>query len=493
MFLSQFTQMNSDTKQTVTTLELDYSPNSALHYFEPISHLDWAMLLRSCASNHPNSRYDILVANPVAVVQCNGSDTSVSHIDGSQGEVLLPDYQPKGDPFAILQNVLDTLLPRLLPNVAGAENPNLSELPFIGGALGYFSYDLGRRVESIQTEAIDDIQLPEMAVGIYSWALIVDHHLSKVTLVASEPEAILDWLNQYKQQHSSSLLANSSAQQPFKLTSRWQSNLSKHQYSKAFESIQNYLHNGDCYQINLAQRFEADYTGNEWLAYLELEAANNAPFSAYVNLQSATILSVSPERFIQLDGQLIETKPIKGTRPRSQDANIDKQNIESLVSSEKDQAENLMIVDLLRNDIGRVAKAGSVRVPELFSIESFPAVHHLVSTIRAELDKSYSATDLLRASFPGGSITGAPKVRAMQIIEQLEPHRRSVYCGSIGYISRCGKMDTSITIRTLIAKQNKIYAWGGGGIVADSICDSEYQETFDKLSRILPILEKLNH
>ncbi|MGL6026381.1 MAG: anthranilate synthase component I family protein, partial [Vibrio sp.] len=210
--------------------------------------------------------------------------------------------------------------------------------------------------------------------------------------------------------------------------------------------------------------------------------------SAFLRLPQGTILSVSPERFLQLVDRVIETKPIKGTRPRSNDPLQDAALIQDLASAEKDQAENLMIVDLLRNDIGRVATPGSVQVPKLFAIESFPAVHHLVSTIRATLDTPYQAADLLRACFPGGSITGAPKVRAMQIIEELEPQRRSAYCGSIGYLSRHGSMDTSITIRTLVAYQQQLYAWAGGGLVADSQAEAEYQETLDKLSRILPTL-----
>ena len=200
------------------------------------------------------------------------------------------------------------------------------------------------------------------------------------------------------------------------------------------------------------------------------------------------ILSVSPERFLQVKDKKIETKPIKGTRPRSDDQSIDRQTAIELSLAEKDQAENLMIVDLLRNDVGRVAKHGSVKVPKLFEIESFPAVHHLVSTITAELDDNYAPIDLLRVSFPGGSITGAPKIRAMEIIEELEPHRRSAYCGSIGYISRHGRMDTSITIRTLVAEKNQLFVWAGGGLVSDSECLNEYQETLDKLSRILPVL-----
>ncbi|WP_031815505.1 aminodeoxychorismate synthase component I, partial [Vibrio parahaemolyticus] len=275
----------------------------------------------------------------------------------------------------------------------------------------------------------------------------------------------------------------------FALSGDWQSNMTKESYATRFDKVQEYLLSGDCYQINLAQRFNAPYQGSEWQAYLKLESANQAPFSAFIRMPESSILSISPERFLELKDRVIETKPIKGTRPRSEDPRQDTANAHDLQTAEKDQAENLMIVDLLRNDIGRVASPGSVHVPKLFDIESFPAVHHLVSTIRANLDEQYSPADLLRACFPGGSITGAPKVRAMQIIEELEPHRRSAYCGSIGYISRHGRMDTSITIRTLVAENHKLYAWAGGGVVADSDCASEYQETLDKLSKILPALQ----
>ena len=259
-------------------------------------------------------------------------------------------------------------------------------------------------------------------------------------------------------------------------------------YATKFSAVQQYLQAGDCYQINLAQRWQADYQGSEWQAFLKLDQQNQAPFSAFIRLDDIAVLSVSPERFLQVNDKQIETKPIKGTRPRSLDSKQDQANAVELVNAEKDQAENLMIVDLLRNDIGRVAKPGSVKVPKLFAIESFPAVHHLVSTITATLDDRFNAIDLLRASFPGGSITGAPKIRAMEIIEELEPHRRHIYCGSIGYISAHGVMDTSITIRTLAAYEGKLHAWAGGGIVADSQCEAEYQETFDKLAKILPIL-----
>ncbi|HGH6042820.1 TPA: aminodeoxychorismate synthase component I, partial [Vibrio mimicus] len=326
------------------------------------------------------------------------------------------------------------------------------------------------------------IAMPDMAVGIYPWALVVDHQKQTAQLVGEGVEDAWAWLSQQQ-------VANQADSSDFALTSPWRSNMSYAAYQDKFTRVQQYLRSGDCYQINLAQRFQAHYTGSEWQAYLKLEAGNQAPFSAFLRLPQGAILSVSPERFLQVADRVIETKPIKGTRPRSADSQQDKALMHDLATAEKDQAENLMIVDLLRNDIGRVATPGSVHVPKLFDVESFPAVHHLVSTIRATLDERYELADLLRACFPGGSITGAPKVRAMEIIEELEPHRRSAYCGSIGYLSRHGKMDTSITIRTLVAYQQQLYAWAGGGLVADSECASEYQETLDKLSRILPTLE----
>jgi para-aminobenzoate synthetase component 1 len=265
--------------------------------------------------------------------------------------------------------------------------------------------------------------------------------------------------------------------------------MTREQYGLKFRQVQEYLKSGDCYQVNLAQRFNACYEGDEWQAFEQLNAANRAPFSAFIRLPESVILSLSPERFILLEGKNIQTRPIKGTLPRLADPIADAQQAEKLANSPKDRAENLMIVDLLRNDIGRVAVPGSVKVPELFVVEPFPAVHHLVSTITAQLPQHLQATDLLRACFPGGSITGAPKVRAMEIIEELEPQRRNAWCGSIGYLSFCGNMDTSITIRTLTAEGGKLYCSAGGGIVADSVESAEYQETFDKVNRILPQLE----
>ena len=441
---------------------LPYTPTTLLELFAPLAQHPWAMLLHSGFAEHSHNRFDILVAAPKVTLTTRGQITEICR--------GMEEHQSQEDPFQLLQQQLEQ------QNQHPAAN---TDLPFQGGALGLFGYDLGRRVEKLPQMAQADITLPDMAVGIYDWALIADHHKKTLTLLNyGDTEQRWQWLCSQQ----------SEPQQDFTLTSRWQANMTRQQYGEKFQRIQQYLRSGDCYQINLAQRFSADYQGDEWQAFQQLNASNRAPFSAFLRLPDNAVLSVSPERFLWLENQQIQTRPIKGTLPRLADAEQDAQQAQRLANSAKDRAENLMIVDLLRNDIGRVAEPGSVKVPELFVVEPFPAVHHLVSTITALLPERTPATELLRACFPGGSITGAPKVRAMEIIEELEPQRRNAYCGSIGYISACGTMDTNITIRTLFTESGRIYCSAGGGIVADSQEQAEYQETFDKVGRILPQL-----
>lgn len=455
--------MTTVSNHTLSRLSLPWEPDAAARYFAPLAHQPWAMLLHSGFADHPHNRFDMLVAQPRVTLQTRGGVTAIASATGVREE--------QADPLALLRQALDAM------NWSGEADP---ALPFTGGAMGLFGYDLGRRFESLPEQAEADVQTPDMAVGIYDWALIVDHLLQNVTLVSrTDVHARLAWLE----------AQTAPATAPLRLTTPWQANMTRAEYGDKFRQVQAFLASGDCYQVNLAQRFSAGYTGDEWQAFVQLNAANRAPFSAYLRLPEQTILSLSPERFIHLAERRIETRPIKGTLPRLADAEADAAQAQRLAASPKDRAENLMIVDLMRNDIGRVATPGSVRVPELFVVEPFPAVHHLVSTITGELPADRHATDLLRACFPGGSITGAPKVRAMEIIEALEPQRRNAWCGSIGYISACGTMDTSITIRTLTAAAGTLYCSAGGGIVADSEEAAEYQETFDKVNRILRNLE----
>ncbi|MFB2747270.1 aminodeoxychorismate synthase component I [Aeromonas veronii] len=427
------------------------------------------MLLESAGPLGADNGFDIITADPLATLETRGQVTTLR-----VGADISKHHE---DPLALLAHTQQQLL--------GELDLCATHLPFIGGALGLFGYDLGRRFERLPVQAAADIAVPDMAVGIYDWAVLRNVATGDWQLVHWGDEAglanRLAWLEQQQAKPAPA----------FALQGSWQSNMSRAEYGEKFARIQEYLAAGDCYQINLTQRFSAPYQGDEWQAYCLLATANKAPFSAFIRLPESALLSLSPERFLLLDGRHIETKPIKGTRPRHPDPATDRQVARELAQADKDRSENLMIVDLLRNDIGRVSQPGSVSVPHLFAVESFPAVHHLVSTIHGELDARWQGVDLLRACFPGGSITGAPKIRAMEIIEELEPQRRNAYCGSIGYLSQHGRMDTSICIRTLIAEAGRLHCWAGGGIIADSDADSEYQETYDKVARILPPLSAL--
>jgi para-aminobenzoate synthetase component 1 len=254
--------------------------------------------------------------------------------------------------------------------------------------------------------------------------------------------------------------------------------------------VQEHIRIGDCYQVNLAQRFQAQVRGESFMAYRRLREISPAPFSCYLSTPDGDILSSSPERFLSVRNGRVEARPIKGTRPRSADPLRDRALRDELSASFKDRAENVMIVDLLRNDLGKTCVPGSVEVSGLFDIESFAHLHHMVSTVTGKLAHDRDALDLVRGAFPGGSITGAPKLRAMAIIDALELQRRSVYCGSLGYLSFSGQMDLNIAIRTLLRTGDEIYAWAGGGIVADSVCESEYQESLDKASGLLAVLTR---
>ena len=447
--------------------ELPYRADSAA-LFETVADLPWAVFLDSGGHHLTQSRYDIIAAAPHTTLVTRGKLTEIR----SDAIEL-----SRGDPLVLLRQHLDF------------DPASACDLPFTGGALGYFSYDLGRRFERLPALAEDAEKMPEMAIGIYDWAVVVDHLDMRSWLVAQG--RCVDTHARWRE-----LVARFSvppaerARVPFRITAPLASNLSRERYARAFKRVLDYIYAGDCYQINLAQRFAAPAAGDPWLAYQALRVLNPAPYAAYLNMPHAQILSASPERFLKLERGQVETKPIKGTRPRAGHPRVDAELATELKASGKDRAENVMIVDLLRNDLSKNCEPGSVRAPKLFEIESFATVHHLVSTVTGTLRQGRDALDLLRGCFPGGSITGAPKLRAMQIIEELEPHRRGVYCGAIGYIGGDGNMDLNIAIRTLVYSGGAIRFWAGGGIVADSRCDDEYQETFDKAAAMLQLLQQ---
>ena len=450
-------------------IELTYPEDSAA-LFERIQHLPWPVLLDSANTSPDTGRYDIFSADPFIQVEAWGQTTRITDNSGSRDS--------EEDPFLLIERLLaDYQVPA-------------SSLPFAGGALGYFAYDLGRRLEHLPQIASDAEHIPDMAVGIYDWAVVVDHQLQRCYLASFG----LKHINAQRLRQLAELLQQPARYQAgaFVVTSPIRSNLDENQYAAAFSRIQHYITEGDCYQVNLAKRFEVDAKGDGWTAYKQLRQRNAAPFSAFFAHDAVTIMSSSPERLLQVRHGQVETKPIKGTRPRDKtNPEHDQQLAQELQSSPKDRAENLMIVDLLRNDIGKVCRPGSIRVPAPFALESFASVHHLVSTITGELNENQSALSLLRACFPGGSITGAPKLRAMEIIEELEPNRRGVYCGGIGYIGFDGNMDMNITIRTLVYSKQRLRFWAGGGIVKDSDMAAEHQEVFDKAAVIFQLVKDL--
>lgn len=460
---------------SVVLYPVTYTQHSA-NWFRLLRDFSMPIWLDSGRPQSPYGRFDILSAAPTLTLNTYGDITHIQK-DGTA-------ETSTENPFSLLSHYLP---PTHAP---------LAEVPFCGGILGYFGYDLGRRLEKLPESTIKDIHLPDMSLGIYPWAIVQDHQEQKSWLVINRAIApsydfsiIQALCAQAGETHRFHDVRESSDCEikSFKIN-QFDSNLNVSNYRASVNKILAYIKAGDCYQVNFAQRFSSSYEGDTFSAYLKLRESLPSPFSAYMELEGGSILSLSPERFIKLEQAMAETKPIKGTIARGATPEEDAANATKLQSSLKDRAENLMIVDLLRNDLSKTCNR--VRVNELFGLQSFANVHHLVSTITGELKPHKNALDLLAGSFPGGSITGAPKIRAMQIIEELEPVRRSVYCGSLGYISACGNMDTNIAIRTLVSDKHKMHCWGGGGIVADSEPLKEYQESLAKVKVLLNTLEQ---
>ncbi|TRX74949.1 aminodeoxychorismate synthase component I [Pseudomonas mangiferae] len=396
-------------------------------------------------------------------------------------QTLVPQREESGAAFLRrLRTALATLGPATLPEGV--------ELPFAGGLMGYLAYDFGRRLERLPTLARDDLALEDARLGLYAWAMVTDHQCGTSQLVFHPG------LSDAERRRLVALFDRPAATPAatFRLDAPFVAETDPEAYRRAIQRIQAYIQAGDCYQVNFAQRFRAPCSGDPWIAYQALRRTCPTPFAGYLALEHGdALLSLSPERFLSVRERAVETRPIKGTRPRGLTPGDDQAQAADLLASPKDRAENLMIVDLLRNDLGRSCAPGSVRVPELFALESYPNVHHLVSSVTGHLADGKDALDLLAGAFPGGSITGAPKIRAMQIIDELEPTRRGPYCGSLLYLDVRGELDSSIAIRSLLVKDGAVTCWGGGGIVADSRWEAEHQESVTKVRVLLETLQAL--
>lgn len=411
-----------------------------------------------------NRRFDLLLWSPVATI----TETA---------EHIVINYQNHHEMATDYWQACQQLQQQFLQDVHIPDSLEQLGLPFLVGLAGYNSYDQGLHLLPHMPRPNYQFNTPLACHGLYLHSLIYDHQTGQYHYI-------------YLSGHAHTLPEVKLTNASFSLDKPFVAAKSEQWYLNNIAKVHEYLLAGDCYQINFAQHFYSEYKGCEYQAFRLLLQHNKAPYSAFIRNPNGVILSLSPERFIQVKQQWIETKPIKGTAPRSGDAREDRWLADTLQHSEKNRAENLMILDLLRNDLSKHCQANTLTVPELFAIESYPAVHHLVSTVRAKLAADSSPLELYGDAFPGGSITGAPKIRAMQIIHELEQQDRHIFCGSIGYWGVQGDMDTNICIRTLLCEDNHIYTWAGGGIVMDSEAHAEYQETLDKLSKIIPVLEQ---
>ena len=438
--------------------ELSYYSDSS-YYFEKIKHLDWPVFLDSCyQKDKPQSKYarfDIIAANPFIKITAKSGITSVSDRNGN--------HQHKQPSLDVLSDLMSQY-----------QKPSCS-FPFVGGAIGYCSYELN--LKSAKKNTIDT-----MMMGIYDWAVIVDHFKKKTYIVSmlldSKTKLFVGKLVDIFKEDKDNVDLK------FKIKTSVSDNLSFIDYKNKFDKVMSYINAGDCYQINLSKKFEVDTAGDSWYFYKKFRDINKSPFMAYLLYDDFEILSGSPERFIKSQDGIVTTRPIKGTRARGRDKELDKKNANELLNSIKDQSENLMIVDLLRNDLSINCEVGSIKVDELFSIESYPNVHHLVSTISGILKKESNNIKLFSDSFPGGSITGAPKIRATEIIDELEEHSRDLYCGSVCYFSFDGSMDSNVAIRSMVHKDQKLHFYSGGGLTVGSNVVDEYQEIEDKVENI---------
>ncbi len=367
--------------------------------------------------------------------------------------------------------------------------------PFQGGAAGFFAYDLYRHLERVPAHALDDMHYPDMAVGLYDVVLAFDHVLQKAWIFSNGyPEKEEPAREMHARLRLAWILNTLEKIKPIPdipiQTNLIESNFSAEQYQCAVQKVIDYILAGDIFEANISQRFKTTLSDDfsSFDLYRKLRSINPAPFAAYLKFNDMVIASASPERFLKLQQAQVETRPIKGTRPRGKTPVEDQSLADDLLNSVKDHAENVMIVDLLRNDLSKVCENHSVKVPQLCGLESYASVHHLVSVVRGRLKKQHTALDLFKACFPGGSITGAPKIRAMEIIAEIEPTSRGPYCGSIGYIGFDGTMDTSIVIRSFVIKNNIVTFQAGGAIVADSDPYSEYEETLTKARALRRVL-----
>ena len=427
--------------------------------FAPVSKIPYSLFLDSARSGHDLSRYSYVLWHPYETIESKDGRVTVTNAEHQ---------------FTYAADIFKVVRERI--SYWGEGRKIQKDLPpFQGGAAGFFGYDLARQIEKLPNRTKKNAQ-PDACIGLYDCVLAFDHQKNTATLMiaaATEKEALV-----HKKIIEDCVLAHQEKRfEPYEFA--WDAEKDDTAFRKDIAKVIDYIHAGDIFQANLSRRFSADVppSFDAYAHYRQLRVLNAAPYAAFMNFGALTLASSSPERFLEVKDRVIETRPIKGTMPSNLPTS-------ALHESEKDRAENVMIVDLLRNDLSKVCEDHSIGVTKLCDVESFEGLHHMVSTVRGTLRGDMGPMDAMRACFPGGSITGAPKIRAMEIIEELETHRRGAYCGAMAWMGYNGAMDSAITIRTLVYENGKVHLQTGGGITAESVSETELAETLTKATKL---------
>ncbi|MFQ5647351.1 MAG: aminodeoxychorismate synthase, component I [bacterium] len=458
--------------KTVDRQEIDFPGLTPALAYQRIRNKESSFLLESVRSGGKTGHYSLLGRNPRLVFRSWNGWIELTYPDGRR-------EKRTGKPIRILRDLFKEY---------GASRNISQETGFAGGAVGYFSYDAGRWFEELPDRHPNDLDIPDCCFMFIDLAVQFDHRSGTVQLISHGDRTDKELLSR-----SDSLLHDlktpgTKTQTPTGKKPELSSNLSREGFEKMVEKAQEYIRAGDVFQVNLSQRYQAAFTGDSWSLYERLCRINPSPFACYLDMKDLVVVSCSPERLVRVQGNQVETRPIAGTRPRGEDRESDRNMSAELLLSEKERAEHIMLVDLERNDLGRICQYGSVEVNELMAVEDYSHVFHIVSNVRGELREGTDCFDVIRATFPGGTITGAPKIRCLEIIDELEPTRRGLYTGSIGYLSFSGEMDLNIVIRTFVIKDGQAYIQVGSGIVADSDPEKEYLETTYKAQALISAL-----
>ncbi|KLE15649.1 aminodeoxychorismate synthase component I [Clostridium sp. C8] len=446
----------------VREISTNYNPLEVYNIFKDEIN---TILLDSSKEDKILSKFSFIGINPFMIFESKGQESFIDKV------------KIHGEPFTVLENLI---------NKYKLDNDGYDNIPFISGAIGYISYDTGRILEELPDTSKEDFNISDMKFIFYKNIIVFDLENKKQYITSIIDNAYNEDLDYLEEKIK---LANIIKEQDFEsINKNFKSNFEKENYKNAITKLKKYIINGDVYIANMTQRFYTENKEEPFEIYKKLRTINKAPFSAYMNFEDFQVISSSPERFIEINKGKVVTRPIKGTRPRGKNEEEDKKNSLELINSEKDRAELLMVVDLERNDLSKVCKPYSVKVTELFELEKYATVFHLVSTVEGILKDNISSVKCIKECFPGGSITGTPKIRAMEIIEELEGLKRNLYTGSIGYFDFRGNADFNIAIRTIIKKDNRAYFGVGGGVTYDSIEEDEYNETLDKAKALMRVL-----